>query len=71
MMFFSNAVCVSFFIIIVAILPSVFIIIIFSFLILLFNIYIYYKSVVGLERGPLNLVRIIEKLLEREVAAPV
>jgi hypothetical protein len=27
--------------------------------------------VVGLERGPLNLVRIIEELLERKVAAPV
>jgi hypothetical protein len=26
---------------------------------------------VGLERGPLSLVRINEKLLEREVAAPV
>jgi hypothetical protein len=28
-------------------------------------------EVVGLERGPLNLVRIIEELLERKVAAPV
>jgi hypothetical protein len=26
---------------------------------------------VGLERGPLSLVRIIEELLERKVAAPV
>jgi hypothetical protein len=26
---------------------------------------------VGLERGPLSLVRIIEELLERTVAAPV
>jgi hypothetical protein len=26
---------------------------------------------VGLERGPLNLVKIIEELLERKVAAPV
>jgi hypothetical protein len=26
---------------------------------------------VGLERGPLSLVRIIEELLERRVAAPV
>jgi hypothetical protein len=26
---------------------------------------------VGLERGPLSLVRIIEELLEREVVAPV
>jgi hypothetical protein len=28
-------------------------------------------EVVGLERGPLSLVRIIEELLERKVAAPV
>jgi hypothetical protein len=28
-------------------------------------------EVVGLERGPLNLVRIIEELLERKVAAAV
>jgi hypothetical protein len=28
-------------------------------------------EVVGLERGPLSLVRISEELLEREVAAPV
>jgi hypothetical protein len=28
-------------------------------------------EVVGLERGPLSLVRIIEELLERPVAAPV
>jgi hypothetical protein len=27
--------------------------------------------VVGLERGPLSLVRITEELLERKVAAPV
>jgi hypothetical protein len=27
--------------------------------------------VVGLERGPLSLVRIIEELLERKIAAPV
>jgi hypothetical protein len=26
---------------------------------------------VGLERGPLSLVRIIEELLERKVAAPI
>jgi hypothetical protein len=26
---------------------------------------------VGLERGPLSLVRLIEELLERKVAAPV
>jgi hypothetical protein len=30
-----------------------------------------YWEVVGLERGPLSLVRIIEELLERTVAAPV
>jgi hypothetical protein len=28
-------------------------------------------GVVGLERGPLSLIRIIEKLLERKVASPV
>jgi hypothetical protein len=28
-------------------------------------------EVMGLERGPLSLVRIIEELLERKVAAPV
>jgi hypothetical protein len=28
-------------------------------------------EVVGLKRGPLNLVRIIEELLERKLAAPV
>jgi hypothetical protein len=28
-------------------------------------------EVVGLERGPLNLMRIIEELLERTVATPV
>jgi hypothetical protein len=28
-------------------------------------------SIVGLERGPLSLVRINEELLERKVAAPV
>jgi hypothetical protein len=28
-------------------------------------------EIVGLERGPLSLVRIIEELLERKVAAPV
>jgi hypothetical protein len=28
-------------------------------------------QVVGLQRGPLSLVRIIEELLERKVAAPV
>jgi hypothetical protein len=30
-----------------------------------------FSEVVGLEGGPLSLVRIIEKLLERKVAAPV
>jgi hypothetical protein len=30
-----------------------------------------FLEVVGLERGSLNLVRIIEELLERKVAAPV
>jgi hypothetical protein len=30
-----------------------------------------FGEVVGLERGPLSLVRIIEELLERKVAAPV
>jgi hypothetical protein len=30
-----------------------------------------FLEVVGLERGPLSLVRIIEELLERKVAAPV
>jgi hypothetical protein len=30
-----------------------------------------FREVVGLERGPLSLVRIIEELLERTVAAPV
>jgi hypothetical protein len=29
------------------------------------------RDVVGLERGPLSFVRIIEELLERKVAAPV
>jgi hypothetical protein len=28
-------------------------------------------EIVGLERGPVSLVRIIEELLERKVAAPV
>jgi hypothetical protein len=28
-------------------------------------------EIVGLERGPLSLVRIIKELLERKVAAPV
>jgi hypothetical protein len=30
-----------------------------------------FSEVVGLERGPLSLVRITEKLLERKVAAPL
>jgi hypothetical protein len=30
-----------------------------------------FRDVVGLERGPLSLMRIIEELLERKVAAPV
>jgi hypothetical protein len=30
-----------------------------------------FSEVVGLERGPLNLMRIIEELLERKVAALV
>jgi hypothetical protein len=30
-----------------------------------------FKEVMGLERGPPGLVRIIEELLERKVAAPV
>jgi hypothetical protein len=30
-----------------------------------------FLEVVGLERGPLSLVRIIEELLERKVIAPV
>jgi hypothetical protein len=30
-----------------------------------------FREIVDLERGPLNLVRIIEELLERKVAAPV
>jgi hypothetical protein len=30
-----------------------------------------FLEVVGLERGPLSLVRITEELLERKVAAPV
>jgi hypothetical protein len=29
------------------------------------------KKVMGLERGPLNLVKTIEELLDRKVAAPV
>jgi hypothetical protein len=29
------------------------------------------KKVVGLDRGPLNLVRTTEELLDRKVAAPV
>jgi hypothetical protein len=35
------------------------------------DIYVEPNQVVGLERGPLSLVRIIEELLERTVAAPV
>jgi hypothetical protein len=31
----------------------------------------YQKKVVGLERGPLSLVRTTEELLDRKVAAPV
>jgi hypothetical protein len=30
-----------------------------------------FSEVMGLERGPLSLVRIIEELLERKVSAPV
>jgi hypothetical protein len=36
-----------------------------------FRRYQIFLEVVGLERGPLSLMRIIEKLLERTVAAPV
>jgi hypothetical protein len=31
----------------------------------------FFREVVGLERGPLSFVRIIEELLERTVVAPV
>jgi hypothetical protein len=35
-------------------------------------VYVYQKKiVVGLERGPLNLVSTTEELLDRKVAAPV
>jgi hypothetical protein len=33
--------------------------------------YQFFLEVVGLERSPLSLVRIIEELLERKLAAPV
>jgi hypothetical protein len=36
-----------------------------------FRRYQIFGEVVGLERGPLSLVRITEELLERKVAAPV
>jgi hypothetical protein len=36
-----------------------------------FRRYKIFCEVVGPERGPLSLVRIIEELLERKVAAPV
>jgi hypothetical protein len=36
-----------------------------------FRLYPIFRQVVGLERGPLSLVRIIEELLERKIAAPV